>query len=404
MAEYYQVSDFDEYKSIFSDYTTLSDFVNSLNYCVSEERENEICDFMMVLTTLQEKSHLLYDELIDLIRTDNKNTLSVYLYMKFLLIDEEKQQIILNKFKDIQNVCRTILSRVFRKTNEELMRLIFTIVEDDILDDFMSHQDMFNNYRRLDLTNLHSIAERNDLTRKKMRTIVIHSREYFRIKFVYKLVYFVSDKNNTKCLEDNENSISPLDDFIRRFNKNSDTYIILWNYIYCIYGEFKLHLDSNVVIEDDLKEIIDKIPIDKNISNQQIFSTEQRDMYIQRLILDIIISSDNISNNTFNNTYENDNLPLRLFMKYKLYYQDDDYCLFKSLNYYISHTMILYEKYIKYTNSNLFQNLNKIYEVTMLIDKCNEFVEKDKLVELRDYLQNILTHYYYKKNINTNYI
>lgn len=421
MAHYYEISDFSEYEQIFcqmntySDpFITITDFVNSLNYVVEEEKEKEVCDFMVAMMAMRKRYADYYYVLLDRIKSSEKNVLDVYFYLKYMLLDnEQREEIFYDRMTKIGLLIRDVRASNFGMNNEIVMRTIYDIMNDDILEDFMSHRDTMNNYRRLDISKLSNITQGPDLERRDfdiMNTILDkYVHYYFRIRFIYRLVYCISDLNNTVILKDGETSISGCDDFVRRFMYNLDSFMMIYNYRSCVYPEWYKQFWSNTSYREDLEDIILQIPGDRLCHPGKItqISEQQKNHYIQQFVIKTINGEMSFCSSIHTRDTDMINNSMRVYLQVKngYDYDDDTYGLFKSLNHYNVNNKQLYPIYKDYINSKMYRSLYILSEVIVLVDKYNKKKKEgwEQRKELQDYIKHLLKTYHFEYELKYQY-
>jgi hypothetical protein len=376
-------SDFQEFEYVISKNINLEKFVSSLNYLVDNDIENEICDLYVMIQQFK-RYPLIYKELLKLIQPTihENNTLIVWLYCKFSLLDKEHQKIILSKIEMIDD------TKFRSKSMKEVMRLIFEIAEDEILDNFMDYRE---NNSRLDISQINiNISITNFDTMKK---ILIRSREYFRIKFIYKLVYFISDFHKTNCLQDGETYIDSFQDFLRRFELNIQTHV-------------KFFLGNSLFYCEKYQDNCPNYSYTKRVENILAVIKEYEN-FCKYEINKIIFVSYNLGdiNATYNTILEKEifnynpiRTALKILFNYEKMYPDDNYKLVHLSQYNKIHSDILRKKIFEYKTSKIYISLENIFLAkASLFDIMQHQTTKKQREELESYLQNILKTYHFDK-------
>lgn len=203
--DYYDTQDFKDYIDFFNENKlSIDKFTDSLNYVI-EEKEN-VCDYHIVMSCVKDVNKESFHK----IRFIYNNKLSVYYYLKFLLLDESEKLQILKVFKLF----------VFDDLSYAMENL-YMICEDDTLNNFMDYKDNYRNYQPLNIQKLVNIKDAH--CNQYLHSIFIDKfilvvHNYYKAKFLYHLIYFISTQDNfdeSNFLKDYESN--SLKDFICRF-------------------------------------------------------------------------------------------------------------------------------------------------------------------------------------------
>lgn len=371
MATYYDTSDFEIYRPYFDEDLSIETFVESLNYVSDEtngDKTLEVCEFMKLMMQIKEVNQKLFELLINLMISKENNTYSVYIYLKFLLSSiEDKQKFLtyIDKLEDInQNFeyqCEA--DKWSHKPLDVVIKMLFEIYDDAYFTDFIDYKDTFGQYRQLNISQYSNIQNCNPdyLNPKFIEIFLSGIRLFLRIRYVVQLIYLISDKNQTKILNEGETSISSIEDFIRRFEKNIDTLTIFYNYCW-------LKKDTDI----DLKQLVAQIPCNQVIKRK--FTTEYKVsnmneilLYIRyRLFADFLLKHCRNFNSDFYRHDSWDEMYPRqieefLLAKYDYDSKEDSYNIFRNLHYNKTHSDLLLEKYNGYFKSKLYQSLNNLH-------------------------------------------
>lgn len=388
--EYYKQEDFQEFVDFFNQPSlsfynqtniTLEDFVDSINYIV-EEKEC-VCDNDILIHYIKKLDECKYYTGIHLKVISKYNRhLSVYFYFKFLLLDENEKQIFLNnEFFNTIHVFNILLKE---STLTELMQSVFKIADDTYLDNFLDYKDNYRNYQRLDTNKLDNIKKNIYLDKKFMEQFLTSVENYFKIKFLYHLIYNISNENNYKP----EDNVSIADDFIYRFYNSEKFFLIMYHYLYQVLYQVS-PLSRNIIKTEirytsELEDLLDKglkLP-DFNILTQ--FDVKK----IQYLLTEFF--------NTY--IYSNErrlNELITIFIKHK-----SNKNLIEHLNHIEIHSQILSERYNEYYKSKLYVSLSNIKNVKeklisyISVNKIEKETDK-KYHELLDYLKDILEKHWF---------
>lgn len=387
MEEYYNQNDFQEFVEFFNEPNmsffnqrniTLGDFVESLNYIVDEKEC--VCDFYILMQYLKKLNDCSFHRLR--VIYGYYRHLSVYYYFKFLLLDENEKQLFLNnEFFNTIHVFHLIIKD---STLTELMQSVFKIADDTYLDNFFDYKDNYRNYQRLDTNKLDNIKSQGQYIEQPfMEKFLISVEKYFKIKFLYHLIYTISNENNYEP----EANVSVADDFIYRFYNSEKFFLIMYHYLYQVLYQVS-PLSRNIIKKEirytyELEDLLDKGLKLPDFNNLTQFDVKK----IQYLLTEFF--------NT--NIYSNErrlNEMMTIFIKYK-----SNKSLLDHLNHIEIHSKILSERYNEYYNSKLNKslvNLNNIKEKLISYMSVNKIRNNNKYYDLFIYLKDILDkHYFY---------
>lgn len=430
----YQVEDFEEYESFFNkhfrnnvcnksvkskknivsnpEHSFIHQFVDNLNYICSEKEE--VCDMYCLFSILRPYKHIT-DYLTYQIRGYPYHV--VYLYLKFLLLDVERKQLIENYLNRVSNILNYI--KYQRKTInflddgidrfdfpeedkiclEEIMKEIYFIMNEDILMDFLDPYDAFKNYRRLDITKSENIEYRidhygNTNFLDKIRIPLLYSSN---IIFLYNFNYYISNTPEYQSMcDDGETSINGLEDFLRRYRKNTDKFIKIYNFLYN-FKYFQRNKDdielfnrqydnlpiNSIVIIDNTRRFCQTVIEINSLTNQDLFRYSVVTQLFKELF-DVHMCE----NSSF---YLYFDLLLNNTFKYKQRYPNDDY----KMSFYIRPEKcidtIFHQKYKSYFKSKLYNSLTFINNVYL------KSLKEQSVQELKEFLEKVLiTHHYHK--------
>jgi len=403
MANYYDTADFKIFKLYFDEDIPIEKIVESLNYVCDDtngDKTLEVCEFMKLMMKIKEVNKKLFEILIHLMKPNENNTYSVYIYLKFLLSSIEDKEKFMTYIDRIGYINQCFSDYHSTEPLDKVLRMIFEINEDTYFTDFIDYQDTFRQYRHLDISKYDNFLDCNhDYMREDFLILFVSSIRFFlRTKIVIQLIYFISDKNQTNVLNEGETSITPLEDFIRRFEKNIDAFTIFYNFTWLKYD-----------IEDDLKDIVSKIPCDKVIMDRHKNNYEKSNLkdilYIirYRLFASILVEEKPYltENYGFSSYYDKFSKPIEMFLKNKYDYniEEDSYNIFRSLKYNKTHSDLLLKRYNDYFKSKLYQSLKNIHILKVKlcsVIECNKYnITQREREDLYQYLIGVLTTYNY---------
>lgn len=387
---YYNKEDFQEFADFFNQPNlsfynetniTLGDFVESLNYIV-EEKEC-VCDFDLILNYIKKLDECKYYTSIHLkvISTYNRH-LSVYFYFKFLLLDENEKQIFLNnEFFNTIHVFNILLKTT---TITELMQSVFKIADDTYLDNFFDYKDNYRNYQRLDTNKLDNIKRNTYVDKKFMEKFLTSVENYFKIKFLFHLIYTISNENNYQP----EDNVSVADDFIYRFYNSEKFFLIMYHYLYQVLYQVS-PLSRNIIKKEirytyELEDLLDKGLKLPDFNNLTQFDVKK----IQYLLTEFFTTNIYLNERRLNEM-------ITIFIKHK-----SNKNLIEHLNHIEIHSQILSKRYNEYYNSKLYVSLSNIKNVKeklisyISVNKIEKETDK-KYHELFDYLKDILDKHWF---------
>lgn len=378
---YYNQEDFQEFVEFFNEPNTsfykqsnitLGDFVESLNYIV-EEKEC-VCDFYILMRYLKKLKNDYTHERLRVIYNYNRH-LSVYYYFKFLLLDENEKKIFLNN--ELFNTIHVFHIIIKESTLTTLMQDVFKIGDDTYLDNFFDYKDNYRNYQRLDTNKLDNIKGQY-IEQPFMEKFLISVEKYFKIKFLYHLIYTISNENNYQPQE----NVSVADDFIFRFYNSEKFFLIMYYYLYQEIP-YSPNIGKQILrYTYELEDLLDqglRLPDFTNLGQLDVKK-------IQYLLFEFFRS----------NIYSNErrlNEMMTIFIKHK-----SDKSSLDHLNHIEIHSHLLSEQYSKYYVSKLYvslSNVNNVKEKLISYMSVNKMDKNNKYYELLIYLKNILDKHYF---------
>jgi len=386
MTDKYTIEDFAEYEQIFiSKGESIGSLVENLNSVISSDKE--VCDMYICMNYLSKYKNI-YKHLQRILKSDLCKY--IYLYFKFLLLDDEVKENVYNQIiLRISNLLHYFLKeqytehKLFYNTNEEnfykltlidIMSEIYDINNDDTLLNFMDNTNAFNEYVRLDIEKLQNIDYRNDfyVTEQFYEKFTFIVWMFDTIPFTYNFVYYMSNTPEYQSmLNDGEISITSKEDFMRRFESNTDKFIRLYNFI---------NNDGDIFIPI---HNYDTIPTDKIILNRN-----PDILYINKIkyVNDFMCLIFDSPFTIYNCEYKSFKKVLNKY-NYNNLYPNNEYKMM------IIEQIDLKKRYKSYFKSKLYGNLDFI---NFLYNKYKHIVE---IKELTDYLEEIIKKQHYNKNI-----
>jgi len=404
MSQTYTFEDLQEYVPIFENREHPIDynkFIDDLNFVLSEQEQ--VCDFYVMMKQISTINPTFYKKIVTILNHKENNTLSIYLYFKFLLLDEETKVLFINKYFDaIELLHQSMDPSIILKRKEDNFQIfrehitsIYELVNDIVIDDFYDYTDNFNNYRQLDIEKIIQLTfDERYMKEEFIQFFFTCSRTYFRMKMINKFIYYISDKTNIPTLNEGEISITGSEDFYRRIIVNLDIFFILYNYLYIVYGG---EIHRNNLDDISIKRIVSEIPINhRKILNYKILNDIERLYYIRKMLHEMIFSVD--LKPSYNSYLEESDDILRIFLRAKFEYNDkeDIYNIFTYNRYNEVHSKILFDKFISYRQSKLYKALNNIDLISCLIMGYDIKDSEEILIlksHLSDFLKNIVEEY-----------
>jgi hypothetical protein len=420
---YYQEADFLEYNSIFKNLEfDITKFVNSLNYVISEKEKP--CDMFGFLKKMYKTSKPHFDTIIKFLKivekkkydyyvSPNYNTIGVYLFCKFLLLNEDKKHHIhtaierltklgihLNIIDDIL-IQRSYIDVVKNYSLDKFLEEAFSLSEDDVLSDFMTCYDALNQYQRLDIENIQNIIYQidhycNDLY---ITNFIDGIYKYYRLKFLINLNECLA-QTTTPLLYDGINS---LQDFKRKFKINKIMYMRLYNYLTSGYSYFKETQWNGNISDEQFVQIFNSIPNDEPIcpdNHDDFYEIEPNsDVYVGRFINRYFIRNENsfmllLQEDSYNKKID---LFLQKQLKYNTLYPND--ILYKYMFGLKNMDKMLKNKYKDYYKSELYNSLSTLSLVSIKAFSTFRDTQDTIYYELEQYLNNILEQNQYTRFI-----
>jgi hypothetical protein len=380
MTQHYQVSDFEEFKQYIK--YSIDTFVFHLNHLVDEENLKKVCDFMIIMQKIKKSHKHVFDLLTQYMNSFDNNTLEIYIYLKFLLLDTSDQISFVEKYFNKIKILKEM-----NESMEKILETMFQLSEDDFLNNFFDYQDNYAQYRPLHVLNIDNINKLSiTFTREDfIRLFILNIRWFFSCKYIIKLIYYISEMNKTQLLKQNETSLTSLEDFLRRFEYNRDTFMVLCSF-YSYITPIRVMACQKKEI---LQSIVENMSPNKYYGENNILTEKQRmdyiKMLVKNLLCDCVIGRDNKM------------VELFLSLKYGYAVDADEYNIFSTYKYNQTHSDILRRKYNMNLNSHLTRSLRCVSNVRYFLKKEISDNMKDKNVtDFYNYLENLLNLYHYE--------
>jgi hypothetical protein len=378
MEQIYAIDDFNDYNTFFQDINLDKKlFINYINNILHEN--SKICNFNYMISYIRDIHQPTFNYIVERLNKSLYHR-TFYIYIKFLLLDNEKKDYFYNKYilqfislKDDIKCVRNV---------KNIISSIFSYVDDIELINFMEVEDIFGNLLELKVENKENIKYNFE---KYMNNTCLSNIEYFIDMFdgfqlIYRLTYYLSDRlsgfDNQSSLNAETISKNACIDFHNRFfNKYVlDEFIKLKFMTMTSNLYYEIHNPNTIdVILSELKKnypvntIVFKF-IDEICNRNNIIKYSHRFEHFYKDFLHYNIEAD----------------------KYKLY----EYSKGDILN--ISHK--LYDKHKSYLRSELVYNLRYIYS-EVYCKLINKKLDQN-LLELKEYLDKVFEEYHYHKLIN----
>jgi len=389
----YEIADFQELKD-YIEYP-IKEFVDLINYVVDDEAQDELCDFYIVMNHLRNVNKPVFDYVFNFFVNTENNTLSLYIFLKFLLLDEEEQTQFVSKYFTQNQLLIDLHNRNIRELPvQDFLKEVFEFAEDDYLNNFLDYQDNYLQYRPLNIKNIKKInnANINYMDKQFIKRFVLNIRIIIRCKVVHKLIYLISSKNKTQTLREGETSITTYEDYIRRFENNIDDFMELYHYF---MGNLKLIYSTE---HQRVRQWIQQF-------SKDILLVKKEDKYdrvkeVLYKIIDIDYSC-YTSNITFNGYLEISPYFINNFLLIKYDYNcntQDDYKLFSTIQFNKIHSDILHKRYKGYFKSVLYSSLVLISDVHINLAEIVKMSEDKNIMEFEQFLEKIFETYHFERH------
>jgi len=379
MEQIYTINDFNDYNNFFKDIDLDKKlFIDYINNILNEK--SKICNFNYMISLIRDIHPPTFNYIIERLNKPLYHR-TFYIYIKFLLLDNEKKDYFYDKY---------ILPFIKLKDNikyvrdiENIISSIFLYVDDIELINFMEIEDIFGNLLELNVVNKENIKYNFE---KYMNNTCLSNIEYFitmydGFQLIYRLTYYLSDRHRgieeQSCLLNCETiSKNSLIDFQNRFfSKYVLDELIKLKFMTMTPNLYYESHNPNT-IEGILKDIKQRYPV-----NTIVFK-----------FIDEICDGYNIIR--FSHRFEH---YYKQFLHYDI--EEDKYRLYKYSRGDISNISDkLYNKHKSYLRSELVNSLSFIY--SNVYCRLMERKLDQNLLELKEYLDKVFDEYHYHKLIN----
>lgn len=409
----YQVEDFSEYKRFFErdnvkvfkflqplEKLKIQEFVQQLNTVI--EQPIYVVNYTEIILYLSKigKSRFI-KEITDSIKFPNYKVL--YLYFKFLLLEPNQKNKIFNEYISVIPHFRSILKIC---SWQEMIECIFKYMNDECLEDFMDCFDTNNEYIPLNTQEMSFI----EFNKEQYLTIDFYFIFYKfvlsvqKLNLLYTLNYCVSNMPTYKSMAEYEGQLlSGMEDFSRRFNYNIDKYAMLYNYLNHQYSyKYKRIQDMYPNDINSYVEIIRKMSCENKVIGIDAEITKQDKEYCTREIIYYLLDTEWVYGKYFDTSDIVLNIYLEKVIEYKKFFPSDDYKLLqlvkkdpfdssKKLKNLFEYTFHVFDSLL-HISRNVFKKLLQIESYNEILNK--ELLNQDE-IELKKYLENLFTNYYY---------
>lgn len=264
----YNEQDFQEYKSYFeSQGTNIVDFVQDINDII--QHENLQTDLVSLLNELERINPSMTTKELRIFQKDYPShmQIEIYIYLKFLLLENEKKDNFIKLSKCIAFVDNLLISKRSDLKEAELilfLKYFYKFMNCDELTDFMDITNTYGQYISLDTSKMNNMLYKKEeyISPSIFCYFVKFSNLYNRSRLLYKLIYLLSNETIY---------INAVEDFVLRFHEQCiDKFVIMSNFIECVYPR---HYDLNLNYKDvsrfscieEEQYILSNIPTDRKL-------------------------------------------------------------------------------------------------------------------------------------------
>lgn len=281
----YQEQDFQEYKSnIESHEINLKEFVDDINFIIQHEHLQT--DFIYLLDELKRLNPNMSIETLGVFQSSQEsenncmNEIEIYVYLKFLLLDNEIKDEFIKFTKYIAFSHNLLIPRRDGIKSVDtclFMKFLYQMMNTDFLTDFMDITDIYGDYIALDTSKINNMSYKNNeyISPSMFLHFIKFSNLYNRLRILYNLIYILSDETD---------ACSAQDDFVLRYKQKCiDKFVIMNNFINCIYPRY-YNLDANFkllpgwskykLLDEDEFDAVENIPSDIELKYVVTFYTE----------------------------------------------------------------------------------------------------------------------------------
>lgn len=264
----YNEQDFQEYISYFeSQGTNIGDFVQDINDII--QHENLQTDLVSLLNELERINPYMTTKELRIFQKDYPShmQIEIYIYLKFLLLENEKKDNFIKLSKCIAFVDNLLVSKRSDLKEAELilfLKYFYKFMNCDELTDFMDITDTYGQYIKLDTSKMNNMLYKKDeyISPSIFSYFVKFSNLYNRSRLLYNLIYILSKETD---------AVNAVEDFVLRFSGECiDKFVIMSNFIECVYPRY-YDLELNYInfsrfscIEQE-QYVITNIPIDRKL-------------------------------------------------------------------------------------------------------------------------------------------
>lgn len=264
----YYEQDFQEYISYFeSQGTNIGDFVQDINDII--QHENLQTDLVSLLNELERINPYMTTKELRIFQKDYPShmQIEIYIYLKFLLLENEKKDNFIKLSKCIAFVDNLLVSKRSDLKEAEIilfLKYFYKFMNCDELTDFMDITDTYGQYINLDTSKMNNMLYKKDeyISPSIFSYFVKFSNLYNRSRLLYNLIYILSKETD---------AINAVEDFVLRFNEQCiDKFVIMSNFIECVYPRY-YDLELNYInfsrfscIEEE-QYVITNIPTDRKL-------------------------------------------------------------------------------------------------------------------------------------------
>lgn len=405
MENVYEPIDFEQYYDFFSSKCyCIKEFINKLNLII--QNENIVCDIIIILKKLK---NILPDNIFNYIcNYFNVKDGCYSMYILFKIILENKYELIDNYIIPISNITNRKYNNDYTNKNNieityKLIGYIYDYINEDDLYNLVDVLDVNNQYQTLNIKNIDLIDSHQlnqYLTISNLHIIQKFNHNYYRIKFIYKLVYYISKETNT-------NEKNARDDFFKRFEYHIDDFIRMYNYIEVLYYEDNYKNNNIRKVEEIPCAYILKI-YHTNINNYKngviksfdmqdiILTNELKYLYVNDLIYCLIYSIHNVFEDKF-----------KLYCKYVLKYDNiSDIYHFEK---YLHNNMFVIGEKLQYNFLQQFKFVRCVKYMKDILDCYNESLhDKQEFIntkcEFKLFLDNLIEQFKHKSSLEDYYL
>lgn len=223
MEQIYTINDFNDYNTFFQDINLdKKSFIYYLNNILNEN--SKICNFNYMISLIRDIHPPTFYYIVERLNKPLYHR-TIYIYIKFLLLDNEKKDYVYDKYI---LPCISLKDDIkFVRNINNIISSIFSYVDDIELINFMEVEDIYGNLLEFNVVNKENIKYNFE---KYMNNTCLSNIEYFIDMFdgfqlIYRLTYYLSDRlsgfdNQSSLNEENISKNACIDFQNRFFNEN----------------------------------------------------------------------------------------------------------------------------------------------------------------------------------------